>query len=227
MNTVDNDKDCVDGFGSTMSSNGSKLHTSAGNNSSGLIYEKEKGDEVLECALQETFQAFDADGSGCIDSTEFRLLLAQLGHDVTEDVARNMIDKIDKDGNGEIDYDECLALFKDIANKEKDNEPVERILYEMFQSHDVDGSGSIDSSELRMLLAQLGKLFVNFHMFLHISFGWLQTNISSLLYRQRLGHDISGDAAREMIAEIDQDGNREMDFAEFLAIFKGRKVDEN
>ena len=210
MNTVDNDKDCVDGFGSTMSSDGSK-----------------KGDEVLERALQETFQAFDADGSGCIDSTEFRLLLAQLGHDVTEDVARNMIDKIDKDGNGEIDFDEFLALFKDIANKEKDNEPVERILHEMFQSHDVDGSGSIDSSELRMLLAQLGNLFVNFHMFLHISFGWLQTNISSLLYRQRLGHDISGDAAREMIAEIDQDGNREMDFAEFLAMFKGGKVDEN
>ena len=149
-----------------MSSNGSKLHTSAGNNSSGLIYEKEKGDEVLECALQETFQAFGADGSGCIDSTEFRLLLAQLGHDVTEDVARNMIDKIDKDGNGEIDYDECLALFKDIANKEKDNEPVERILHEMFQSHDVDGSGSIDSSELRMLLAQLGKLFVTYLVWL-------------------------------------------------------------
>ena len=70
-----------------------------------FIFRKEKENDRLIRILRETFETYDADGSGCIDSDELRMLMAQLGHDIAEDVAKEMISHVDKDGNGEIDFE--------------------------------------------------------------------------------------------------------------------------
>ena len=54
----------------------------------------------------ETFRAFDADGSGTIDSTEMAVLMADLGEPVTADRAAEVLDEIDKDKSGEVALEE-------------------------------------------------------------------------------------------------------------------------
>ena len=83
------------------------------------IFKSEKQNNVLESTLREIFQSYDADGSGCIDCDELRLLMAQLGHDISEAVAKDMISQADQDGNGEIDFDEFVAMFKGVKVDDK------------------------------------------------------------------------------------------------------------
>ena len=77
-----------------------------------LIFKKEKENDRLVRILRETFESYDADGSGCIDGNELRMLMAQLGKDMSEDMANEMISQVDQDGNGEIDFEEFIAMFK-------------------------------------------------------------------------------------------------------------------
>lgn len=77
-----------------------------------LIFKKEKENDRLVRILRETFESYDADGSGCIDGNELKMLMAQLGKDMSEDMANEMISQVDQDGNGEIDFEEFIAMFK-------------------------------------------------------------------------------------------------------------------
>lgn len=43
---------------------------------------------------------------------ELKTLMAQLGHDLSDEQLSIMIDKVDQDGNGEIDFEEFVDLFK-------------------------------------------------------------------------------------------------------------------
>lgn len=83
------------------------------------IFKSEKQNDVLERTLREIFESYDADGSGCIDCDELRMLMAQLGHDISETVAKDMISQVDQDGNEEIDFDEFVAMFKGVKVDDK------------------------------------------------------------------------------------------------------------
>merc|ERR1711865_685826 len=75
--------------------------------------------------LQETFDEFDTDGSGGIDSKEFGCLLAHLG--ITWKSARieKTVKDIDQDENGLIDFKEFVGWFlkleDDDYNSDDDN----------------------------------------------------------------------------------------------------------
>ena len=60
------------------------------------------------------FELYDDDGSGSIDQLELRALMAQLGVDLTDEELSAMIAEADVDGDGDIDYEEFVALFKGI-----------------------------------------------------------------------------------------------------------------
>ncbi len=63
-----------------------------------------------ETELKRCFKGWDKDGSGKINSPEFRTALRQLGIIVTEAEARMVLDRFDKDGDGVIDYAEFVRL---------------------------------------------------------------------------------------------------------------------
>jgi len=67
---------------------------------------------LSEQVLLETFQFYDADGSGAIDVEELKAMMATLGHDLSDEQLSIMINDVDKDGNGLIDYREFVALFR-------------------------------------------------------------------------------------------------------------------
>ncbi|KAF1332390.1 Serine/threonine-protein phosphatase 6 regulatory ankyrin repeat subunit, partial [Globisporangium splendens] len=56
------------------------------------------------------FQQSDADGSGAIDEQEFRALLPRMSIIVTDAEAAELVDSIDTDGNGLIDFREIVGM---------------------------------------------------------------------------------------------------------------------
>ena len=66
---------------------------------------------------------------------------------------QDMINEVDADGNGTIDFTEFLSLM---ARKMKDTDSEEE-LKEAFKVFDKDGNGFISASELRHVMTNLGE----------------------------------------------------------------------
>ncbi|ELT99615.1 hypothetical protein CAPTEDRAFT_148693 [Capitella teleta] len=67
--------------------------------------------------LKEIFEAFDQDKNGVIDREELAQVFAELGKTYSEKQVQRMIDLVDKDGTGTLDYEEFLqaVLSKHVA----------------------------------------------------------------------------------------------------------------
>jgi calmodulin len=61
-------------------------------------------------AYKEAFATFDADKSGAIDAEELGNVLKKLKIRVSRNALRRMVKAVDKDGNGEIDFDEVTTI---------------------------------------------------------------------------------------------------------------------
>ena len=70
------------------------------------------GDDELKL-WWDTFIAFDRDGGGDVDLKELGLMFRQLGHTPSEKEMQAMIDAVDFDGSGTIDFEEfCLLMLR-------------------------------------------------------------------------------------------------------------------
>ena len=63
-----------------------------------------------------------------------------------------MINEVDVDGNGFIEFDEYLSLM---ARKMKETDADEELI-EVFKIFDMDGNGLISADELRLVMSNLG-----------------------------------------------------------------------
>jgi len=64
-----------------------------------------------EKQLREAFNIFDLDGDGVLTATELAEVFRALGENVTEDDITFLQNSIDKNGDGEIDFNEFLELM--------------------------------------------------------------------------------------------------------------------
>jgi len=90
---------------------------------------------------------------GCITTNHLGTLMRSLGQNPTEDELQDMINEVDADGNGTIDFPEFLSLQ---ARKMKDTD-TEEDLIEAFKVFDRDGSGLISVAEIRHVMTNLGE----------------------------------------------------------------------
>lgn len=60
--------------------------------------------------LKRTFDIFDTDGSGKISSSELKEVMSKLGEELNDFQISEMIREADKDGDGEIDFDEFVRM---------------------------------------------------------------------------------------------------------------------
>ena len=67
-------------------------------------------DQIAE--FKEAFALFDKDGDGTISSSELETILTSLGQKPTKEELEDMINEVDADGNGEVDFDEFLSLIE-------------------------------------------------------------------------------------------------------------------
>jgi calmodulin len=120
-------------------------------NSEGINMENLTDEQVAE--FKEAFSLFDRDGDGKITSKELGTVMRSLGQNPTEAELQEMINEVDTDGNGTIDFPEFLKMM---AKKMHDTDTEEEIR-EAFKVFDKDGNGLISAAELRHVMTNLGE----------------------------------------------------------------------
>lgn len=103
--------------------------------------------------FKEAFSLFDKDGDGCITTQELGTVMRSLGQNPTEAELQSMVNEIDKDGNGTVDFPEFLGMM---SRKMKDTDSEEEIR-EAFRVFDKDGNGYVSAAELRHVMTRLGE----------------------------------------------------------------------
>eukprot|EP00746_Dinoflagellata_sp_MGD_P166625 gnl/MRDRNA2_/MRDRNA2_96657_c0_seq1.p1 gnl/MRDRNA2_/MRDRNA2_96657_c0~~gnl/MRDRNA2_/MRDRNA2_96657_c0_seq1.p1 ORF type:complete len:511 (-),score=102.54 gnl/MRDRNA2_/MRDRNA2_96657_c0_seq1:69-1601(-) len=161
---------------------------------------------------KETFDRFDADGSGSIDIAEFgEVLCRSLGFASVDELPPKMLNmtflEADQDGSAALDFEEFLTWWK--ANRFEEalmldyNQIQIRVLarkhnldimtadeiHRQFVRFDTDGSGSIELSEFKEILLRL-------------------LNIKE--------EDLAENRLMKFWREVDNDGSGAIDFEEFM-----------
>jgi calmodulin len=108
-------------------------------------------DKITEC--KEVFDLFDKDKDGSITVKELGDVMRALGANPTQTELQEMINEVDSNGSGKIEFKEFLELF---AKKMKDPD-TEEDLIEAFKIFDKDGNGVISAQELRHVMTTLGE----------------------------------------------------------------------
>ncbi|EPS40158.1 hypothetical protein H072_6025 [Dactylellina haptotyla CBS 200.50] len=132
--------------------------------------------------LKEAFNHFDKDGNGNlsplqpvfdpphvgekthnpitqpflseISIDELGDVMRSLGQKPTKDELQDIINEVDKDNNGTIDFQEFLTLM---APREGGTRDPESELRDAFNVFDKDKTGTIDAAELRLVMKALGE----------------------------------------------------------------------
>ena len=103
--------------------------------------------------FREAFSLFDKDGDGTITTRELGTVMRSLGQNPTSAELQDMINEVDADGNGIIDFPEFLTMM---SRKMRDTDSEEEMM-EAFRVFDKDGSGYITAAELRHVMTNLGE----------------------------------------------------------------------
>ena len=90
------------------------------------------------------FSRHDEDKSGHLSEHELKKALEELGVKISENEVRKLLKRVDNDKSGALSLKEFSRLF-DLGQ-----------LQEVFNSVDVDSSGTIEVSELKKSLKKLG-----------------------------------------------------------------------
>lgn len=102
-------------------------------------------------SLREAFSLFDKNKDGHITASEIAHVFTSLGMNVTETELRDLINESDVNSNGEIEFDEFLAIM---TSSHSDPEQELRQAFDMF---DLNKSGAICKSELKTMMTALGE----------------------------------------------------------------------
>jgi len=92
-------------------------------------------------------------GDGTITTNDLGTVMRSLGQNPTASELQDMINEVDADGNGSLDFPEFLSLM---ARKMKDTDSEEELV-NAFSVFDHDGNGFISAAELRHVMTNLGE----------------------------------------------------------------------
>mmetsp|Transcript_2907 Transcript_2907/g.4717 ORF Transcript_2907/g.4717 Transcript_2907/m.4717 type:complete len:150 (+) Transcript_2907:171-620(+) len=103
--------------------------------------------------FKETFALFDEDKDGRLSMKDLGTMFNALGQNPTEQDLGIMIQEVDADEQGRIDFPSFLTLM---AQKVKDTDTEEELI-EAFKVFDRDQNGFISAGELRYSMTNLGE----------------------------------------------------------------------
>jgi len=110
----------------------------------------EKKDEKtngMDERLLTAFKLFDKDGKGTIGKKDLKNLLNEMKVDLTDEELHDILNDIDEDGNGQIEFKEFKAfMMREMTEAQR--------LREIFELFDSDGDGFISIPELKSTLKQ-------------------------------------------------------------------------
>eukprot|EP00744_Colponema_vietnamica_P002527 GILI01003945.1.p1 GENE.GILI01003945.1~~GILI01003945.1.p1 ORF type:complete len:153 (+),score=36.60 GILI01003945.1:104-562(+) len=113
-------------------------------------------DQIAE--FKEAFSLFDRDNDGAIFTQELGIVMRALGLAPTQNELAEMINEVDTEGNGLIDFPEFLTLC---ARKLHDQDGHEDELNQAFNVFDPHGTGFISASEVRNVFSSVGEVLTD------------------------------------------------------------------
>ncbi|CAB1455866.1 unnamed protein product [Pleuronectes platessa] len=93
---------------------------------------------------------------GCISTKELGKVMRMLGQNPTPEELQEMIDEVDEDGSGTVDFDEFLVMMVRCMKDDSKGKSEEE-LAELFRMFDKNADGYIDLDELKMMLESTGE----------------------------------------------------------------------
>uniref|UniRef100_A0AAR2L6T6 Troponin C, slow skeletal and cardiac muscles n=1 Tax=Pygocentrus nattereri TaxID=42514 RepID=A0AAR2L6T6_PYGNA len=116
-------------------------------------------DDVYKAAVKfrAAFDIFVQDAEdGCISTKELGKVMRMLGQNPTQEELQEMVDEVDEDGSGTVDFDEFLVMMVRCMKEESKGKSEEE-LAEVFRMFDKNGDGYIDLDELKNMLESTGE----------------------------------------------------------------------
>ena len=108
-------------------------------------------EEIIE--IKECFDLFDADKTGEIDPNELKNCMNCLGLSGKSDTINKMLEDIDINKDGKIDFSEFLDLMTAKMTERDSKDDIKKV----FKLFDSEGKGFIDISCLRRVAKELGE----------------------------------------------------------------------
>ncbi|XP_059805446.1 troponin C, slow skeletal and cardiac muscles isoform X3 [Hypanus sabinus] len=104
------------------------------------------------------FDIFVQDAAdGCISTKELGKVMRMVGQNPTPEELQEMIDEVDEDGSGTVDFDEFLVMMV-MCTKDESKGKSEEELAELFRMFDKNTDGYIDLDELKEMLESTGEV---------------------------------------------------------------------
>uniref|UniRef100_A0A8C8RKG8 Troponin C, slow skeletal and cardiac muscles n=1 Tax=Pelusios castaneus TaxID=367368 RepID=A0A8C8RKG8_9SAUR len=93
---------------------------------------------------------------GCISTKELGKVMRMLGQNPTPEELQEMIDEVDEDGSGTVDFDEFLVMMVRCMKDDSKGKSEEE-LSDLFRMFDKNADGYIDLDELKIMLQATGE----------------------------------------------------------------------
>eukprot|EP00941_MAST-03F_sp_MAST-3F-sp1_P003725 g3725.t1 len=104
---------------------------------------------------REIFRLFDQSGDNLIEMRELGTILRALGQNPTDAELQDMINDVDVDGSGKLDFAEFINIM---TGRMKDTDTKEELAY-AFGVFDTDKDGVLTASNLSEAMEKIGETF--------------------------------------------------------------------
>jgi len=131
----------------------------ASENFAGIDFDEIKEATALEVdeikVLKLCFNLFDVKKQDFLGSDDLDDILRAMGFRPSAEELKDILEEIDEDGSGEIEFAEFCQLCAKFLVEEPDEETMKAELKEAFRVYDKDGAGFITTGQLREIIAEL------------------------------------------------------------------------
>jgi len=112
--------------------------------------------DAMLSEFKAAFDIFDTDGGGDISTAELGTVMKMLGQNPSREELDEIIEEVDEDGSGSIDFEEFLVMMVRLLKEDQAGKSEEE-LGECFRVFDKNGDGMIDRDEFAVIIRSTGE----------------------------------------------------------------------